>query len=55
MGTPGGLQRSVLVVCRAVVFTAEVAVFESVLICDVRASAGFELSEFVGTIGVGAE
>ena len=55
MGTPGGLQGLVLIVCGAVVFAAEEAVLESMLVCNVRASVGFELGEFVGAVRVGAE
>ena len=55
MGTPRRLQRLVLIVDGAVMLAAKEAVFESVLIGDVRASAGFELGELVGAVGIGAE
>ena len=39
----------------AIAFVAEEAVFESVLIGDVGAFAGFELGELVCAVGVRAE
>jgi len=55
VGTPGGLQRLVFVVRGAVAFMAEEAVFESVLVRDVGASAGSELSELVCAVRVRVE
>ena len=55
VGTPRWFQRLVLVVTRAVAFSAEEAVLEGVVVGDVRPSPGFELSKFVGGVGGGAE
>ena len=55
MGTPGGLQRSVFVVDGAIPFMAEDVVLEAVLIGDVGVRLGFELSELVSVVGVGAK
>ena len=55
MGTPGRLQRSVLIVDRAVAFAAEEAVLEGVLVRDVRAGTRFEDGELVGSVGCGAK
>ena len=43
MGTPRGLQCSVFVVGRTIVFVTEEAVLEGVLVGDVRSGSGFEL------------
>jgi len=41
----------VFIVCRTVALSAEVAVLEGVVVCDVRSSSRPEFAEFVGCVG----
>ena len=54
MGAPEGVQGLVFVVGRTIALAAEEVVFESMLIGDVGASAGFELGELVCAVRVRA-
>ena len=55
MRAPGWGQNLVFVVTRAVALPTEVAVLKGVRVGDVGATAGFELSEFMGCVGGGAK
>ena len=55
VGAPGRVQGLVLVMGQTIALAAEEAVFESVLIGNVRAPVGLELGELVCAVGIRAE
>ena len=55
VGTLRLFQRLVLVVTRAVTFSAEEAVLEGVVVGDVSSGLGFKLTESVSGVGGGAK